>query len=575
MANSINTNLAAYYAQNNISRANSNASSSISRLSSGNRIVKASDDVAALSVGTSLRTQVSTLRTALINANQGSSLLQVADGAMAQVVDILQRQKSIATQASSGSLTTTERGYLNQEFQALTAQIDQIASGTNFNGVNLLAGGLGTKSRLATTDALAALLNPASADANVNPGTASAASTRALQAFDIGDSATAPASAHGTGTGQLQITDAAGTALTNAAFDNVNSALYGGFDNFSITNVTYGAAAAGTGIFNATINGVTFSGAITGASTTAILRNGNSYIKLGFAAMPLTNAATAEAGIATTREAFKDVRIMGTVAVQGVNFDDTRLYQVKGNAASGIAMARVIDTTRLDISNFRYLSNDGAADTNDIAVTINGTTFVAADVLDLVDGDSAAVFVFEDGFGQVLQLDITGHNNNADNSDIFTNIRTSLSDREAFINALNVGFSRAGGGLGFGVGSTSADSIGVNIRAASSVNLFQGQSLSVTTSVAATEAGDALDNAIKIATSIRADIGGLQSRFNYASSNLESSIQNQDAARGVLLDTDVAAESTSFATSQVQLQAGISVLAQANLLTQNLLKLIG
>jgi len=56
---------------------------------------------------------------------------------------------------------------------------------------------------------------------------------------------------------------------------------------------------------------------------------------------------------------------------------------------------------------------------------------------------------------------------------------------------------------------------------------------------------------------------------------VESSIQNQDAARGVLLDTDVAAESTSFATSQVQLQAGIAVLAQANLLPQNLLKLIG
>ena len=236
MANSINTNVAAYYAQANISRANSNASSSISRLSSGNRIVKASDDVAALSVGTSLRTQVSTLRTALVNANQGSSLLQVADGAMAQIVDILQRQKSIATQAASGSLTTTERGYLNQEFQALAAQIDQISSSTNFNGVNLLAGGLGTKARLAVSNATAANFTLTAADMNTSAN--GVTSTVPIQAFDIGDSATAPATAHGTATGQLQITDAAGTALTaTGAFDTVSSALYGGFSDLDRKSV--------------------------------------------------------------------------------------------------------------------------------------------------------------------------------------------------------------------------------------------------------------------------------------------------------------------------------------------------
>ena len=74
---------------------------------------------------------------------------------------------------------------------------------------------------------------------------------------------------------------------------------------------------------------------------------------------------------------------------------------------------------------------------------------------------------------------------------------------------------------------------------------------------------------------MRANVGALQSRFNFASANIESSIQNQDAARGVLLDTDVAAESTAYATNQVKLQAGISVLAQANQQLQSLLKLIG
>ncbi len=140
--NSINTNIAALAAQGNITKANDMTSSSIARLSSGNRIVQASDDVAAMSAGTSLRTNVTTLRMALINTSQGESLLQVADGALNQITDILQRQKAIAVQSGSGSLTAAERSFLNQEFQNLTEEIDRLADQTNFNGVSLLNGEL-------------------------------------------------------------------------------------------------------------------------------------------------------------------------------------------------------------------------------------------------------------------------------------------------------------------------------------------------------------------------------------------------------------------------------------------------
>ena len=151
MANSINTNISAYFAQANISAASNSASASVSRLSSGNRIVKASDDVAALSTGTSLRTQVTALKTALTNTAQGTSLLQVADGALSQVTEILQRQKAIALQAGSGSLTDTDRGYLDQEFQALSTEIDRLTGATNFNGVKLLDGALSTSAAVAET----------------------------------------------------------------------------------------------------------------------------------------------------------------------------------------------------------------------------------------------------------------------------------------------------------------------------------------------------------------------------------------------------------------------------------------
>ena len=150
--NSINTNIAAYYAQANIGKASSSASSSVSRLSSGNRIVRASDDVASLAAGTSLRTAVTTLRMAMINTSQGGSLLQVADGALAQITDILQRQKAISIQAGAGSMAAEERSFLNQEFQELSQEIDRLASSTNFNGVSLLDGSVFDKVSAVTKD---------------------------------------------------------------------------------------------------------------------------------------------------------------------------------------------------------------------------------------------------------------------------------------------------------------------------------------------------------------------------------------------------------------------------------------
>ncbi len=148
--NSISSNIAAYSAQGNIGRASDKTSSSIDRLSSGNRIVRSSDDVSALVTGTVLRSTVTTLKQAFLNANQGSSMLQVADGALSQVTDILQRQKTLAVQAGSGSISDSERVFLNTEFQSLTDEINRIASNTRFSSVKLLNGSLSGSQALTT-----------------------------------------------------------------------------------------------------------------------------------------------------------------------------------------------------------------------------------------------------------------------------------------------------------------------------------------------------------------------------------------------------------------------------------------
>jgi flagellin len=137
------------------------------------------------------------------------------------------------------------------------------------------------------------------------------------------------------------------------------------------------------------------------------------------------------------------------------------------------------------------------------------------------------------------------------------------------------GASEGSSALSFQIGTSSKESLGVSIGAATADSLFGGQTLSIATIEGAAAASDAIDTALGTVTSIRANVGALQSRFNFASANIQISVQNQDASRSELLDTDIAAESTSYATAQVQLQAGISVLAQASQQLQALLKLLG
>ena len=124
-----------YLSQNSAASANS-----LAKLSSGSRIVKASDDAASLAVGTKIKADVTALKQANVNASQATSVLQVADGALSQVTDILMRMKALAAQSMSGSVGATERGFINTEFQQLNTQIAQIGVQTKFNGEELLDG---------------------------------------------------------------------------------------------------------------------------------------------------------------------------------------------------------------------------------------------------------------------------------------------------------------------------------------------------------------------------------------------------------------------------------------------------
>lgn len=140
MALTVGTNTSAATAHRFLAQNDKEASSSLAKLSSGSRIVRASDDAASLAVGTKLKADVAALKQAQINAGNGQSVLQVADGALQQVSDILIRMKTLATQASTGSISDTERGYLDNEYTELENQLTDISTDTKFNGTELLDG---------------------------------------------------------------------------------------------------------------------------------------------------------------------------------------------------------------------------------------------------------------------------------------------------------------------------------------------------------------------------------------------------------------------------------------------------
>jgi len=136
----INTNVASINAQRNLNKTQSSLNTSLARLSSGMRITAAKDDAAGLAISEKLRAQIRGLSQAERNAQDGISLVQTAEGALNEVSGSLVRMRELAVQASTGTLGTEERGYLNDEFNALMTEIDRIAEVTEFNGKYLLNG---------------------------------------------------------------------------------------------------------------------------------------------------------------------------------------------------------------------------------------------------------------------------------------------------------------------------------------------------------------------------------------------------------------------------------------------------
>ena len=377
MSLNIISNFAANVAHRNLVQSDMAATSSLAKLSSGTRVLGAKDDAASLAVGSRLNVEVAGLKQASVNAGQAISMLQIADGAMAKVNDIMTRMKALSIQSGSGQLGTDERAMLDTEYQALLSEVDRIANDTDFAGTSLVSGSV----------------------------------------------TAAPAAGFSTSAGVANIT-------------------YRG--DFTASTAT--ASYATTGVFSVIYGTDTYTGTI-GSDTN----------------------------------------------------DGTAMTSPTVVTLSNSATSNKIDLA-LDLT-FNY---DGSISENNIVLT----------------GSSVSSFTFKVGTGT----------------------------------------------------STTADQIAVSVNSIAT-NALGIDSTDILTSANADEASVQISNAIDSLQTARAVVGANQNRLDFAAANIATASENTEAARSQLLDLDVASEMTMFTSKQILVQAGVSMLAQANQLPQNLMQL--
>jgi flagellin len=144
MALGVLNNISALYAENNLNTTQASLQNTLTQLSSGSRINSGADDAAGLSIANGLAANSSALTQSSTNASEGVGLLQVADGALSQVTNLLNRGITLATEASNGTLSTSQAAAANQEYQSILAEINNIGATTTYNG-NAVFGGGGVK----------------------------------------------------------------------------------------------------------------------------------------------------------------------------------------------------------------------------------------------------------------------------------------------------------------------------------------------------------------------------------------------------------------------------------------------
>ena len=520
--------------QHNMQAANANRmlnvttsaqSKSTEKLSSGYRINRAADDAAGLTISEKMRKQIKGLDRASTNAEDGVSAVQTAEGALTEVHSMLQRMNELATQASNGTNSESDRSAIQDEISQLTTEIDRVAETTKFNEIYLLKG---DKSGATETDTVAA--HDAGLAGKLGES-ADGKTTFTADALKVGSNV------------NIAGTDYKIVGSANAAdYTDLRAYTAANEDKIIRGDQTFTYDAGTTKWKDEAGNDVA---GFAGAAGDTLIKDGRTTTIYGTTADAYT--ASTKDTVQTAIKALGDgkkVTINGTEYTVKTSTDLTKTNP-EATADDIAALVKEGDLVKVDTAN-HFVLPAGAKKENEIS--LNDAYAKMADELAKASsiGTDKAATVKNNGDGT---FEITQGT---------VNVKKSLS------------FS-----LHVGADADMTNKINVDIETMNAAGLgIKGLNVKDDSGVAATYAIDAIADAVAKVSSQRSSLGAVQNRLEHTISNVDNVVENTTSAESRIRDTDMASEMVNYSKNNILAQAGQSMLAQANQSNQGVLSLL-
>ena len=570
MAMVINTNVSSLTAQRALAESNAELETAMERLSTGRKINSAADDAAGLAMTQRMTAQVKGLAMAVKNANDGQALTQSIEGALGEVSDMLQRMRELALQAANGTNSSADRTFLQSEANLLIQEISRVATNTRYNGELILDGTFLNKALQVGIEEGENIIF------SVESVAAEAVGAHTLVGNGIGASPAAadPAANPTTVEDDIEIFGFLGTKSTEASTND--SAKQTAVKINNLTGETGVKAYAKTFVSLASNDATakTYSVKINGYST------GNFVISSGDveSAVDSINQISGSTGVTASSSGNKvilfdsdgdDITVENTQTLSGHDDlvvaklgEDGSVTNVIGQGinlavSGGNDATRVTGTLKMVSANPFSIDQKFQTTTNTTSTLVNGQISSGANkvVLDSLTGLGVGTAIrFAGDSDQPTTHYITAINPDGDN-------------------ALEISFTPA-------VDETIENDSRVYVDtgyysdAASVSTLKNLTEIRINTALNAGDSISIIDAALDKVAQMRSDLGAIENRLAYTVSNLMNIAEKTADARSRLDDADYALESARLAKAQVVQQAGTSMLAQANQMTQLVLDLL-
>ncbi|MDP1946055.1 MAG: flagellin [Nitrospirota bacterium] len=621
MALTVNTNIPSLTAQRNLGHSNDLLAKSLERLSSGLRVNRSADDAAGLSIATKLSFQSRGLRVAVRNAGDAGSLVNTAEGAFNVATNIIGRLRELAVQSASDTNTASDRSTLHGESALLVAELNRLASTTEFNGASLLDGSFSSGK----------IQVGANADQTISfsLGDVRAAQLGKFAAFSVNID---------DNIGSLGTANQSGFGAITAGEFNINGQLVGGTtatdDQVSVLEINYQAVASGTSTFSAAsqignqLAGGTAALYINGTAITSLANVSGASITSGTSTAYTENSEFVSAIVAKINAAgITNVTARVTSGNQGYVLVATKGTDIKlalsnaantslGSQLSQIGLAsQVVGSGNATSEVSTYNGQSGAISKAAAINNVRGKTGVAAvavaNVFSQTTGVTAGTLAANDLFINGFAIDATANIAAGDSTGVLRaaiNAKTASTGVTAKVNGAGGLVLTASDGRNIALYSTAngatltGATAGANlyrgaVRLTSQADVsFSGRTtdlgsasttvpyttnldnslsvLDITTQDGANTAILSLDAALAQISKVRSDVGALTSRLELTTQALTVSAENQEAAAARIKDADFAYETAQFTRNQILVQAGTAILSQANSTSQIALQLL-